>query len=167
MPLYWFHIDVPTQPQVLNDRLKSIVRDEPGMKEYLRRAWTSRVPDGPPFLGNFEGNSFAIRRDIGYRNSFLPRIRGRINPTLTGARVSVIMWLHPFTALFMAFWLGFIGHGALRDNSASSLLLWVMFAFGVSLALGAFFPEALKAKRLLSTALLNTSGDSTKELRQR
>lgn len=165
MPLYWHH-DMPSQPHVLNERLRSIVRDEPGMREYLRRSWTSRIRGGPLFLGHVGDNSFAIRRDISYRNSFLPRIKGRVIPTQTGARVSVIMYLHPFTALFMAFWLGRVGYGALRDASASSAGLWVMLAFGVALTTGAFFPEALKAKRMLSATLLNRSEDPTKPLAQ-
>jgi hypothetical protein len=170
VPLYWFHIDVPTQPQVLNDRLRSVVSDEFGMGEYLRNAWTSRGSAGPPFLGHIEDDKFALRRNTNYRNSFHPIIRGRIIPTQIGAQVSVFMFLHPFTALFMMFWLGVVGYAALRGISASSWVSWVpcaMFAFGVALTTGLFFLEALEAKRLLIAATQATSKDSAKQMNQR
>jgi hypothetical protein len=64
------------------------------------------------------------------------------------------MFVHPLVALFMAFWLGIVGYGAWADTSANSLLLWCMFIFGVVLITASFFPEALKAKRMISTAVL-------------
>jgi hypothetical protein len=68
------------------------------------------------------------------------------------------MFIHPVDALLVAIWLGAVGYGALRDtSSASSTGLWVMFAFGVALTAGLFFHDALKAKRLLSAALLNSN----------
>ena len=169
MPLYWFHIDVPAQPQILNERLRSTVLDEAGLDEYWRQAWTSRGSAGPPFLGHIEDDKFSLRRDTHYRNSFHPAIRGRVIPIQTGARVSVLMFLHPFTALFMTFWLGVVGYAALRGISASSWVSWVpcaMFAFGVALTTGPFFLEALEAKRLLIAATLVTSKDSGKQMKQ-
>ena len=59
------------------------------------------------------------------------------------------MHLHPVVALFMLFYLGATGHGA----------AWGLFAFGVALTVGAFFPEALKAQRLLTNALLKTEAN--------
>ena len=64
------------------------------------------------------------------------------------------MYLHPFVALFMLIWLGGIGIGAaaaLRQaaGGAASLISIGMFVFGAALTLGAFYPEAIKARRLL------------------
>jgi hypothetical protein len=44
---------------------------------------------GPPFIGSVQDHSFRIRRDIRYRNSFLPLVWGHIVPTPTGTRVIV------------------------------------------------------------------------------
>jgi hypothetical protein len=169
VPLYWFRIDVPTQPQILDERLRSVVRDEAGLDENWRQAWTSRGSSGQPFLGHMQDDGFALRLDTHYRNSFHPVIRGRIIPTQIGAQVNVFMFLHPFTTLFMMFWLGVVGYAALRGISASSWVSWMpcaMFAFGVALTTGPFFREALEAKRLLIAAALGTSEDSAKQIEQ-
>jgi hypothetical protein len=149
MPIYGFHLDVPFERHVVTERIQSVVREEPPLRQWF----SSREPVGVPFIGCVRDESFKLRRDIRYRNSFLPRLRGRIVPTPTGTRVSVTMFLHPFVALFMVFWLGGVGYGALTDTSFR-LVLWGMFAFGVLLATGGFFPEAFTAKRILSEALL-------------
>jgi hypothetical protein len=73
-----------------------------------------------------------------------------------GARIVVTMFMHPFTLAFMLFWLGMVGHGALTDKSASPAILWGMFIFGIALCSGGFIPEAVKAKRLLSTIVLDS-----------
>ena len=64
------------------------------------------------------------------------------------------MFVHPIVVLFMAFWLGLVGYGACADRSANSLALWGMFTFGIILTTASFFPEALQAKRMISTAVL-------------
>jgi hypothetical protein len=103
-------------------------------------------------------DSFELQRAILYRNSFLPIIRGRIVPIEVGTRVNVTMYLHPVVALFMTFWLGAVGYALRAASSTSRLPLLLMFLFGVALTTGGFFPEAFKAKRLLSAAL-RSSGE--------
>jgi|BogFormECP03_OM2_1039629.scaffolds.fasta_scaffold04656_2 hypothetical protein len=153
MPLYWFHIDAAEPPQVIAESIRSLVREVPGWGETFRRIWRRDQPPSPPFIGSIEYNAFKLRRDIRYRNSFLPIIRGRILPIDLGTRVNVIMHLHPFVALFMTFWLGAVGYGLIVDSSTSRLPLALMFLFGIVLIAGGFVPEALKAKRLLSAAI--------------
>jgi hypothetical protein len=152
MPFYFFHIDAAVPPRAVTERLRYAVRDRPKFSEY----WTWKGPDGPPFIGSVHDSSFRIRRNIRYRNSFLPLVWGRIVPTPTGARIAVTMFMHPFTLAFMLFWLGMVGRGALIDKSASPASLWGMFVFGIALCTGGFIPEAVKAKRLLSTIVLNS-----------
>jgi hypothetical protein len=132
------------------------------MRESLRSMWTSQEPGGPPFIGCVGDDSFSLRRHISGRNSFLPRIKGRIIPTNSGTRINVIMFIHPFSALFMTFWLGVVGYGALRDTSAFPAILWGMFLFGVTLILVCFFPEALKARRMLHDLFLDSSKNGAK-----
>jgi hypothetical protein len=132
------------------------VGNGPGFREYFRTPWSDRSPDGPPFIGSVQDYSFRIRRDIRYRNSFLPLVWGHIVPTPTGAGVIVTMFMHPFTLAFMLFWLGIVGRGVLMDKSTSPAFLWGMFIFGIALCAGGFIPEAVKAKRLLSTIVLDS-----------
>jgi hypothetical protein len=156
MPLYRFHIDATAPPQAVTERLRRAVRKRPGFGEYFRTMWSSRSSGGPPFIGSVQDHSFRIRRDIRYRNSFLPLVWGHIVPTPTGARVIVTMFMPPFTLVFILFWLGIVGRGALMVKSASPAILWGMFIFGIALCIGGFIPEAVKAKRLLSTIVLDS-----------
>jgi hypothetical protein len=155
MPLYRFHLDVTVPPLTVTERLRCAVRNGPEFREYLRTMWSGRSPDGPPFIGSVQDYSFRIRRDIRYRNSFLPLVWGHIIPTPTGARVIVTMFMHPFTLTFMLFWLAMVGRVALMDKSTSPSIPWGMFIFGIALCTGGFVPEAVKAKRLLSTIVLD------------
>lgn len=150
MPFYRFHIDVPSQPEVVRERLALMVRPEPALQEYFSRLWSWGGPKGPPFIGHVGQDSFTLRRDIRYRNSFLPQIKGQIAPSQTGTLVNITMFLHPFAAVFMAFWLSVVAYVALH-----ALPGVFMFVAGVAMILGGFFPEALKAKRILMDNLLN------------
>lgn len=157
MPVYRFYIDIDVPPPVAEERLKTATIQDSNFWYSLRMIWRWPEPGSPPFLGKIENDSFRLRRNIRYRNSFLPLIRGQVSSRGVGSRVSVTMSIHPFTALFMAFWLGSVGYGALTDKSTQPVYLWAMFAFGVGLAAVGFFPEAIRAKRLICEALLNKS----------
>ena len=123
-------------------------------------AWRARELASPPFIGTVQDDSFRLRRDIRYRNSFLPLVWGRFISTPTGTRVSVTMFIHPLVALFMAFWLGMVGYGALKDRSTPPVVLWGMFIFGLALTAGGFFPEAIKARRLISATVLDSAANT-------
>jgi hypothetical protein len=107
----------------------------------------------PTFVGSVQDYSFKLRRDIRYRNSFLPRIRGHLVVIPSGTRVMVLMFVHPGVGVFMMFWLGITGYAALKASSSSANGIWGMFAFGLALLAAGFFPEAKRAKRLLLTAI--------------
>lgn len=151
MPFYSFNLDVDMPPQAVAERLKSIVGQTPGLLESM--AWRRRDPGGPAFIGTVSDSSFRMRRDIQYRNSFLPLIRGRFGAIGTGTWVSVTMFIHPLVALFIVFCLGVALSVALSDQ-AGSWMGWGFFAFGIALTAAGFFPEAMKARRLISEALL-------------
>ncbi len=157
MPFCRFQIDVDAPPYVVAERLRSIVRDKPTFSESLGTMFRLDGPGGSPFIGSVEDESFKLRRNIRYRNSFLPMIRGHITPNVVGTRVCVTMFLHPLVALFMIFWLGMVGFGAVSTRSASSIIPGGMFIFGVALTVGAFIPEAIKAKNLIFDAVTNTA----------
>jgi len=152
MPLYRFHIDTTVPPQAVTERLRCAVRDSPKFREFFGR----KNPDGPPFIGSVRDFSFRIRRDIRYRNSFLPLVWGHIVPTPMGARVVVTMFMHPLVLAFMLFWLGAVVWGGLK--TASSAGLW-MSMFAIALSAAGFIPEVVTAKRLLSAIVLS-SGSS-------
>jgi YD repeat-containing protein len=169
MPLYRFHLDVPASPEVVAERLRLVVRGKRGFWEAIGSTWKRSDPSGPPFIGSVQNLSFRLRRDTRYRNSFLPQIRGRIVPVENGARVNVVMFMHPFTLIFMLFWLGSVGYGGWKEfpaHTPGSNAVLGMFIFWLTLTIVGFFPEAVKAKRLLSAAVLNSAVNSAVNMTQ-
>lgn len=158
MPLYAFHLDVPVPPEVAEERIRVAVSRGPTVWESVTSSWRGPRPSGLPFLGTVECRSFRIRRDIQYRNSFLPLIRGKIISTPTGSRVNVLMFMHPFSMIFMLVWFGFLVSAQWRvldTNIARSDVPLGMIIFGLVLSLGGFYFEALKVMPLLSEAVFN------------
>jgi hypothetical protein len=58
-----------------------------------------------PFIGRVSGQTFRMRKRIGYRNSFQTFMRGTVLPYAGGSRVEARMGLHPFVRIFMVVWL--------------------------------------------------------------
>ena len=155
MPYYRFIIDTSLTVDDACSRVKTITRAPRGFWEPFRpsRDETSHCE----FIGSVEPRAFRLRRDIHYRNSFLPMIRGRVIESTHGTRIHVSMFLHPLVAVFMAFWLSGVGFGVLQNVSRAAGAVTIvpigMLLFGLALMIGGFFPEALKAKRLLQESL--------------
>lgn len=152
MPFYRFEIEVNAPPPVVVERLRAIVRGKLSFWESVRQSFPFNQADGAPFIGSVQEDSFKLRRNIRYRNSFLPMIRGTIASYGVGTRISVTMFLHPVVAIFMIFWLGMVTWVAVSRPTASPIP-WGMLAFGIALTVGGFIPEAIKAKRLISEAV--------------
>lgn len=138
------------------ERIHRLVRETPTFWSSVKEQFGSRPDNSPPFIGTVEGSAFHIRRDIRYRNSFLPRVHGQVAASRLGTRIDITMSLHPLVTIFMLFWLGGVGLGgfaAAHANPKDALVPMGMFAFGIALTLGSFFPEAFKARRLLEQSL--------------
>jgi len=114
-----------------------------------------------PYQGKVEGSHFEISRIIGYRNSFLPMIKGDVQTEIGGCTIYISMKPHIFIIAFMIFWLGGIGLAFLAtlgpfvsslgqiSTADPSLLLFPggMLAFGYALFLGGFKFESIKSKK--------------------
>lgn len=160
MPFYRFEFrpDVPVATAL--ERLRAMAGPSPTFGESIQRAFGNDPRTFPPFIGSVEGREFHLRRDIRYRNSFLPRIAGKVEPAGRGCRVSGSMTIQPLVGSFMAVWffmlaMGTINgfHGVGRDNVAGMLVPAGMFLFGIALCVGGFLPEAIKARRLLENGI--------------
>ena len=164
MPFYRFHLNTHLSESTAFDRIQGFTRPRRrSFREWIAFNVTREDNTvGPPFLGKVGRNSFWLRRDIRYWNSFLPLVWGRIVPSPRGSRINVTMFLHPFVALFMIFWFSGLGYGIVqlwvhRKEAVpfAVLIPAAMFLFGVALVLVCFIPEAIKAKRLLESAFTN------------
>jgi hypothetical protein len=65
--------------------------------------WTQRLfsSGGFEFEGDVSPQSFDITRIISYRNSCIPVIRGRFEPSATGTRIVIDMKMHPLGYVFL------------------------------------------------------------------
>ncbi len=113
-----------------------------------------------PYQGKIEGLRFEVSRIIGYRNSFLPMIKGEIQTGTHDCSICISMRPHVFVLVFMLHWLGGVGLiflGALAFSIISlmqtgtadpSLLSFTggLFACGYALFFGGFKVEAIIAK---------------------
>jgi len=163
--LYRFCIESLLQPAEVSQRIQLLSREAAGLLTY---GWTFGPDVGPPFLGTVKGSRFSLRRDIHYRNAFLPMLKGIIRPSPAGSRVVVIMHLHPFVLVFMLAWFGALGASALSALASHGPVLAIvpggLFIFGaVVMALG-FYPEALKARRILEENLGTAYGHQQSRL---
>lgn len=69
----------------------------------LPRSWAQRhfSTGGFEFEGCLSPQEFTISRIVSYRNSCIPVIRGRFEPSATGTRIVVEMKMHPLGYVFM------------------------------------------------------------------
>jgi len=107
------------------------------------------------FEGFAVNGIFELKRNINYRNSFLPQITGTIEQCPDGSRVHVKMTMWAFVTVFMCIWLGFAliaGFGLVFQAIGQGKLIPVdfagfgMFLFGYALMMGAFKFESIKTR---------------------
>jgi hypothetical protein len=154
MPYYNFQLQVSLPPEAVAERIRAITSAKPaGFFAQARTVWSGIGSN--VFLGEVHGDSFSLQRNISYRNSFLPQIKGKVFQGGGGTTVDVRMCLNPFAAIFMLIWLGGVGSAAVSIlyDDAMSLVPLGMFVLGLVLTAAGFFPEAFKAKRLLTDLL--------------
>jgi len=156
MPIQSFNLDVRVPPQIVSERLRAVV-ELPSRLGF--RMW-SAVDPSHPFIGTVRDGSFKIYRAIGSRNSFLPIVRGRLVATPTGTRVEVIMSIPLLSAIFVALFIGVLIHladnaGPVADNPGFFVVCLGFIVFLVAMVAWGFFPEATKARQLLTRAVFN------------
>jgi hypothetical protein len=67
--------------------------------------------EGKPYHGKLEDNRFELNRNIHFRNSFLPVIKGRVNPDVQGSIILVAMRLNFCVMIFLTIWFGGLFYG--------------------------------------------------------
>jgi hypothetical protein len=156
LPYERFAIETTLSPEEVAQRLRDVT--EPGR---LLRIRSERSKE---FRGSVNDREFTITRIIRYRNSFLPAVRGRIEPAQDGTCVEVSMRLHGFVLAFMGLWfglvtvifVGFIAAVAITQKFTPAVFAPLGFyAFGYALATGAFKVESGRTRERLD-ALLRT-----------
>lgn len=112
------------------------------------------------YEGQINGQTFNIKRIIGYRNSFLPRINGVIERDFDGLTIKVKMRLHIFVIVFLCIWCGGVGLGCIAflaqalnssEINPATLIPFGMLIFAYLLTMSGFKFESNKSKRDLQT----------------
>jgi hypothetical protein len=159
-PAERFVIEAQAAPDEVRERLAGAVA--PRHRASLRRP-------GAAFTGTVGANSFDLRRVLGYRNSFVPTVRGSYASGIAGTRVEVRLRMFPAVAVFMTVWLSlaaasFVGMVVIASrNPPRSWLPLVgiaFFAFGYLLMTLSFSFEARRIRADLALLLSGTpAGD--------
>ncbi len=153
LPFEKLTIHTDLTPEQIKEKLEQFV--EP----YQMFRNTFKQPN-KPYNGKIQETSFRITRNINYRNSFLPVIKGKIMPNDygKGSQINITMSLHSFVIVFMTFWLFMVGGGGisllfLMISSGKFMLEGLipvgMFIFGCLLTIIPFKIEANIAKKFL------------------
>ncbi|MDV6169634.1 hypothetical protein R1T16_14450 [Flavobacterium sp. DG1-102-2] len=118
-------------------------------------AWGS----GSLFIGHGNMNGFEIRRNISYRNSFIPYINGKFLPEQSRTAIETIFKPHGLVIGFMIFWLGGVSLGCIailyatissgEGFSGFTLIPFGMLIFGLALSIGGFYFEYEKSKKAI------------------
>jgi hypothetical protein len=112
------------------------------------------------YEGQINGQTFDIKRIIGYRNSFLPRINGIIERDFDGMTIKVKMRLHIFVIVFLCIWCGGVGLGCIAfltqalgssEFNPATLIPFGMLIFVYLLTMGGFKSESNRSKKDLQT----------------
>lgn len=120
-----------------------------------------------PYQGSIEGSHFEISRIIGYRNSFLPMIKGDVQNEISGCSVYITMQPHILVTAVMILWLGSVGLFFLDSlyslissltepqtiNPSLALFPGGMLLFGYAMILGGFKYESTKSKKFFGELL--------------
>jgi hypothetical protein len=108
------------------------------------------------YEGQINGQTFVIKRIIGYRNSFLPRINGIIERDFDGMTIKVKMRLNIFVIVFLCIWCGGVGLGCIAfliqafgssEFNPATLIPFGMLIFVYLLTMGGFKFESNKSKK--------------------
>lgn len=92
LPYRRFAIDTPLPPSEVTARLRDAI-------EPPRMFAVSRPKR--PLVGRLDGTTFDVMRNVTGRNSFRARVRGTIEGTGSGARLTGTMQLHEIVMLLM------------------------------------------------------------------
>ena len=138
------------KPEEINKRLSDIVESKKAFNIFSSSSTKS-------YEGQINDQMFDIKRIIGYRNSFLPRIKKTILRDYDGITIRVKMRLHIFVIIFLCFWFGSAGFGFIvvltqsfnLEFDVRTLITFGMLLFVYGMAMGGFKFESYKSKKEL------------------
>lgn len=149
VPYYQTTLTTHLLPAEVESRINAVTTPRSARTGFAK-AFSLRGEDSL-FIGEASHGTLRLQRTIRYRNSFVPQIRGRIVQGPVGADLQLRMFIHPFTALFTVVWLGILGSSVVAPGA--DIWLAIMLLGFLAMAVGGFFYEAFKARRILQDLL--------------
>lgn len=146
LPFHRFEIVSPLDRQAAVDAMKAHVEPENWFRFGGPR-------DNARFEGTIDGDGFHVRRIIGYRNSFLPVIDGKIHAGASGSRIEVQMRMFLFVYAFCAVWIVGVLTAVVAGGNVGLLISGPMLLFLYAMTMIGFWIEAGKQERTLRTIL--------------
>jgi hypothetical protein len=147
-PHHRFEIQSALSPSAAIAALKPLVEPRRMFRIVLPNAANERR-----FQGDVGADSFEISRIIGYRNSFLPLVSGRLHGAGSRSTISVEMKIHPLALVLMiviaAAMLLVAGTLAFAGEALALIPVLVMPTLFYGIVLWAFWFEADKQERTL------------------
>ena len=143
LPYRQFTIETPLEADVVCGRLSDATEESRVFGS------TPRLP----LVGTVRGSSFDVMRNVAGRNSFRPCIRGTVEATSSGSRLSGTMRLHGLVVAFVGVYM--VG--------ASAVLVW---AAARSVTSRQLEPAVFVALGVLAFLMVLTSGAFAVEVRR-
>jgi hypothetical protein len=164
MPFYRFRLDSPLSPEQAERNIALMTGVHPPVTFFAFGTGLTGHRSSAAFFGKVKNYSFNLQRNISYRNSFLPTIRGRIEAAATGAQITVTMFINSGAAVFISFWFSMLFWIAWKfivvHRQGIPPMFAIIFSFmlvsGLLIVVGGFLTEALTARRLLKSILKAT-----------
>lgn len=163
LPFEKYTIQTALSEEEVLERLQIITRTTDTIRFSFRKAVILR--SNYEYNGEIHGKSFEIWRNIRYRNSFLPVIRGTVSSGSGGTEIRLSMRMNLFVMVFMGIWLSIAGLATLGSLSVVTIALLKfkpaslnaflliplgIFLFGYLLMLLAFKAEAKISRKDLN-----------------
>jgi len=140
-PYHRFEIHSPLRPT----EAARVIAAHTEAERFFRFSWPNPAND-TRFEGEIRGDSFTVRRVIGYRNSFLPVVEGAIAQSARGSLVTIRMRPMILVIVFLALWFGGI---LFALGSPAWPIALVMLGFAYLMTLAGFWFEANKQEQTL------------------
>lgn len=118
-----------------------------------------------PYRGEINGNAFTITRNIHYRNSFIPVIRGTVSKQFDGSEIRIKMHPSLLVCVFLFFWLSFWAKFIslpliIKQISTNTLELMTLLPIGMLLAVYILVMVGFKAESSQSKQFLASLFDA-------
>ena len=160
-------------PEEVIERLEKVVRSTGVL--YGKTGLLSS-DSAKTYTGSINPDSFLISRIISNKNSYLPRISGKVKKDATGSEIKVKMRMSWSTLVFTIFWLCFVAFFLISSlgnateiklSNLAILIPFIMLVFGYVMMILGFKSESIKSKKFLAELFEAETGNKNKKVRRK